>query len=112
MKYAVGWIDSYNTWNWRDKNIDEELDIDKDGVGSISGVKNIKKCFPVDEIDVGNDGWADCSHSVEFEADNIEDAKKRVREILEENGRNIDVFSISVNGETILTEEDFFNHCS
>lgn len=108
MEYTLYWIDAYNTWNHRNENIDEENDLMEDGVCSKSGYENLKQQFPIYEIEhYDGDGWIDCCHKVDFEASNIEKAKMKVREILDQNGRIVDVFSVYKNKESILTEEDF-----
>lgn len=86
--YALQWMDSYN--------------VDNHG-----GLKNIKKSYPIYEVHFSDDGWIDCLHEVKFKAKTMKQIKQKARKILEDNGRNVDVFSIYEGKKTILTEENF-----
>lgn len=88
QKYELVWIDAYNSTNWTKKKL--------------------KESFPITKMIKNYDGWWDCEHCLEIEAESIDDLKVKVEEYLEETGRIINVFSvIDENEETILTEEDF-----
>lgn len=109
-KYFISWLDSYNTWNHADNANWYENDIDKEtGCLSKSGLKNIKESFAVSEVEnYDQDGWVDCCHLVIVYAKNRTELNKEVERVFEENGRNVDVFSVTNENKSInLTEEDF-----
>lgn len=106
QKYFVSWLDSYNTHNhaeYMEREYVTNFAINK------RGLKSIKESFAVYEIEGWDyDGWVDCSHLVIICAKDETELNEKVQQVFENNGRNIDVFSVRNEDKTIdLTEEDF-----
>lgn len=90
QEYYVIWMDSYNLANWGSE-------------------EKVRECYPITEVELCNDGWIDCCHKQEFTLEEGEDLKEKVRQVIDNVGRIIEVFSVFKKGENekaILTEED------
>lgn len=84
MKFKIMWLEWHNPDNW-------------------DGEENIKKALDCKITSVSSDdGWVECEIIREFEADCIEEAKKKTADYDIPEG----VFSVMQDGKVIFTEED------
>jgi len=75
MKFKIIWLECHNPDNWADDNIEDMEAREKNGIQSM-----LDSLPNAEHTGTDNEGWVEIECADYFEADNIEEAKKKAEE--------------------------------